>query len=421
MAVRSTFTATFRGVDIGPSRDGFAAVFNRTDNVDGKVVRVHQVRSIQPSGSNADVTNATGNQGRIGLYRITAYSGGTEKTFSGYDSSASSLPAQVKLVVFPDSVTTSDNFRSFGDAFSFSITQSISFQGMLRSPGIMDCMDGGNRDLPSTEQVWWSGGTSELEGIVCREGEGVAMVRRDYGQPQAFHWAIRIKDNATGSCYVRTLATGGSVLIGAASFAFFNGSGSGKTYTVYAISFPDFGESNIPRVRVAKITGYDYVSGDTQGVGSIAKHDTATDTTGIEVPAGPFVARCWGKDNGISLDYLNYQTTIPIAEQQRAGTYRQLLQSDPWYSLTHTPNLRLENADVVWGYSTAAGQHDNHFDENYISLNPGEGLALLGGGNGLVETSEMAYYDVEFICEIVEPDPAAGGGNTYARSRVVNA
>lgn len=421
MAVRNTFTATFRGVDIGPSRDGFAAVFNRTDNVDGKVVRVHQVRTVQPSGSNADVTNALGNQGRIGLYRITAYSGGTEKTFSAYDTSSGSLPSQVKLVVFPTSVTTSDHLRSFGDAFSFTITQAIPLQAMLRSPGVLDVQDGPSKDMPSTEQIWWSGGTSDLEGIVCREGEGVALVRRDYGQPQAFHWTIRIKDNSTGDCYCRTIASAGSTLIDGASFAFFNGSGSGATYTVYAIGFPDFGESNIPRVRVAKITGYDYVSGDTPATGSIAVHDTDTDTTGVEVPAGPFIAKTWGKDHGIDLDYLNYQTTIPIAAQQRAGTYRQVLQSDPWYSLTHSPILRFENADMVYGYSNASGHATGHFDDDYISLNPGEGLALLGGGGGLVETSEMAYYDIEFICEIVEPDAVVGGGNTYSRARVVNA
>lgn len=419
MAVRHTFSAVFDRVDIGPSRDGFAAVFNRTDNVDGKVIRVHQVRTLQPSGSNADVGSTLGLQGRIGLYRITAYSGGTERAFSANDTSSSALPDEVKLVVSPDSVTTSDHFRTFGDAFSFGITQVISFQGMLRAPGVLDWMDGSNRDQSSAEQVWWSGGTSELEGIVCREGEGIAMVRLDYGQPQAFHWSIRIKDNATGDCYFRTLASGGSAMIGNASFAFLNGSGSGKTYTVYAVGFPDFGESNIPRVRVAKITGYSYVSGDVPATGSISKHDTDTDTTGVEVPAGPFVARCWGKDHGLSLDYLNYQTTIPIAEQQRAGTYRQLLQSDPWYSLTHAPRLRLENADMVFGYATASGSRDSYFADGYITLQPGEGLALLGGGNGLVETSEMAYYNVEFVCELVAPDAATG--STYARSRVVNA
>lgn len=422
MTVSHTFSAVFDRVDIGPSRDGFAAVFNRTPMTEGKVINVHQIRTMAPSGSNSDVSNVLGLQGRIGLYRITAYSGGTEKTFEAYDTSAGALPSQVKLVVFPTSVTTSDHLRSFGDAFSFSITQAIPFQGMLRSPGVMDWTDGGNRDLPSTEQVWWSGGTSDLEGIVCREGEGVALVRRDYGQPQAFHWSIRIKDNATGNCYCRTIASGGATMIGEASVAFFNGSGSGATYTVYGIGFPDFGESNIPRVRVAKITGYDYVSGDTQATGSISKHDTDADTTGVEVPAGPFIAKCWGKDHGLSLDYRNYQTTIPIAEQQRAGTYRQVLQSDPWYSLTHSPALRFENADMVFGYSTATGNCDRDWDANHIILQPGEGLALLGGGNGLVETSEMAYYCVEFICELVEPDPAVGGGgNTYSRARVVNA
>lgn len=402
MAVRHTFSAVFRGADIGPSRDGFAAVFNRTPSAEGKVVRVHQIRTIQPSGSNADVTNAAGNQGRIGLYRITAYTGGEEKTFAEYDTNAASLPSQVKLVVFPDSVTTSDMIRTFGDAFSFSILQSISFQGQLRAPGLFDVQNGSPRDMPSGEQVWWAGGTAALEPIICREGQGVALVRRDYGQPQAYHWSLRIKDLATGRCYCRTLASGGSTLIGNASFAFFNGSGSGATYAVYAIGFPDFGESNIPRVRVAKIAGYEWVPGDVPDTGSISKHDTLTDTTGIEVPKGPFVAR-W--DNGLNLAYLNYQTTIPIAEQQRAGTYRQILQSDPWYSMTHTPNLRLENADMVYGYATASGSRDAYFPDGYITLNPGEGIALLGGGNGLVETSEMAYYDIEFICEIVSPDP----------------
>lgn len=421
MTTSKTFSVTFSRVDIGPSRDGFAAVFNRTASDEGKVVHVHQVRTMQPSGSNSGVGVTVGLQGRVGIYRITAYSGGSERTFGAYDSSAASLPSQVKLVVFPDSVTTSDNFRSFGDAFSFAITQTIPFQAMMRSPGILDRQDGGNRDMPSSEQVWWSGGTSDLEGLICREGEGIALVRRDYGQPQAFHWVIRIKDNATGRCYCRTIAAGGSTMIGSASVAFFNGSGSGATYTVYCVGFPDFGEHNIPRVRVAKITGYDYVSGDVPDTGGIAPHDTATDTTGIEAPAGPFIARIWGKDHGLDLDYLNYQTTIPIAAQQRAGTYRQVLQSDPWYSETHSPRIRFENADMVFGYSTAGGASDREFSAGYIVLNPGEGLALLGGGGGLVETSEMAYYDIEFVCEIVAPDVVAGGGNTYARSRVVNA
>lgn len=403
MAIRRTFTVTFRGADIGPSRDGFAAVFNRTAMSEGKMVHVHQVRTVQPSGSNSDVSNLLGLQGRIGIYRITAYSGGSERSFVEYDTSAADLPSQVKLVVFPDSVTTSDLFRTFGDAFSFTITQAIPLQGMMRAPGIFDVTNGSPRDQPSGEQVWWAGGTAAMEAIICREGEGIALVRRDYGQPQAYHWAITIKDTATGRCYRRTLASGGSTLIGNASFAFFNGSGSGKVYAVTAIGFPDFGESNIPRVRLTKIAGYDLTSGDTPTSGSIAKHDTLTDTTGIEAVMGPFIAR-W--DNGLTMNYLNYAgTPIAVAEQQRANTYRQVLQSDPWYSLTHSPGLRFENADMVFGYATASGSRDAYFPAGRICLQPGEGLALLGGGNGLVETSEMAYYDIEFVCELVLPDP----------------
>lgn len=35
-----------------------------------------------------------------------------------------------------------------------------------------------------------------------------------------------------------------------------------------------------------------------------------------------------------------------------------------------------------------------------IILRPGQGLAVIGGGNGLIETSELAYMDIE-ICGYV--------------------
>lgn len=389
-----TFTVYATRCDIEPSRDGMVAVMNGYPTSSGKAIRVRSVRSVQPSGQNPTLTAAAGTQGSIGLYRTTATSGGTAKAMAKMDTGAASLPAGVTLTEMPDSVTKAGLVRKFGDAFSFGITQAVPFQANIRAPGVCD-----SRDNPDGHHVWWGRMDDALERIILREGEGLAAVKTDYGYPQSYHWSVGFRVEGTGKCYRAALSDNGTPSeVNAPIWSLFNASGSGVVLGVYVVGFPDFGESNIPRARVARITGLRWLSGDTPRAASVVAHDTDAELSGITAWCGPFVAECEGKGSGIPIDYTDYQPLpIPIMNQQKAGSFRQYLESDPWISLTHIPQIRFGDDDMVWSACYDCP----------IVINPGEGLAVLGGGNGLVEASEMAYCDYEIICELVQGERTA--------------
>jgi hypothetical protein len=384
---RKSFSLTAERVDPEPGYDGLAAVFNSAPSGSNKVIAITDIQLYHPSGFNSDVANLAGNQGIIALERISAFSGGTLATAMKFDTNSSALPAGIKLATFPLSVTPTGNIRRFGDAFSFSILQSISWYAGLRAPGPVDTNDHSGRTAEG-QDVWHADGISDTEPIVLREGEGVAAIKRAYGLPQAHHWSITIRVSGTGKSYKYTLRdTGSPYCLGDAIWSLFNESGSGVVIQVYVISMPDLGESNIPRYRICRIAGI--VEGGTAI--QIAKHDTNDQIQYVSGFMGPF--RADFADGGLVINYLNYQgSPVTIAQQQQIGIIRHLLHSNPIYTESGTPPFRFYNETEVWPGERRQGGLEN----DALYLNPGEGLAILGGGAGLIECSEGAYVNVEF-------------------------
>ena len=105
-----TFTAFFEQVEADPLRDGLAAVFNF--GARGSLVHIRSVRMSSPSPWGTPAT-----PGKWNLVRTTAQAGGRELEAARHGTG--SLPTQVLVRAFPDSLTvSSDTFRRQGDALN---------------------------------------------------------------------------------------------------------------------------------------------------------------------------------------------------------------------------------------------------------------------------------------------------------------
>lgn len=409
MSTKKTFTVFAERVDPEAGFDGLVALMNNTSVSTGKVVNIESIRVMRPSPINSDLTNLYGNQGILSLDRIIACSGGIEILASKFDTNAANLPSTVTFKSFPDSVTTSGTIRRFGDCVStYNITTAIPFQAMMRAPGILDTSESG-RNMES-HNVLHKANISDIEPITLREGEGIACIQRDFGVPQSSHFSITVKVTSTGNTYrYKVINNGSTYTYDQPKWALCNGVGSGITLTVWIVSHSDLGEQNIPRLRITKIGGMEWQG---QGSGIIAssitpiKHDTATDLTGIAAYIGDFKPIPLSGTQGVQVDYQNYQgSPIPVATQHKFDTYRHFLIAEPKISLTHAPILRFENENEIW-----PGDRRGVFAiDDEIVLHSGEGIAVIAGGNGAIDTSELCYVNIEIIATLVSPDVTAGG------------
>lgn len=399
---RKSFTAVFPGCDSDVGADGMAAVFNAA--APGKTVHITEIRTV-PRPRNPNATNPTGNQGIMSLDRISAVSGGTELAPAKHDTASADLPSQVKLYENPDSVTVTSTIRRFGDCISsYTITKAISFQAMIRAPNVVDANDHSGRTCES-HNIWHVDGDSDTEPLVLREGEGFALVRREFGLPQAMHLGVTVRNMSTGATYKWSDGDVGSALMkGMASIALMNGSGSGVVLQVMIVSLPDLGEENIPSYRIVRVAG----AVNTEWPGrsaTVVAHDTENSLTDVVALRGPTTLLPSAAANGMQIDYHNYQNTpITTVMQQRADCFRRWLGAGPYITETGAVTL---NADVlsrseyeVWpGDRRGAGGNA----DTEIILHPGQGIAVIGGGAGKIETSEQAYLDIE-ICGYLQDD-----------------
>jgi hypothetical protein len=410
---QKSFTVIIDRVDPEPGFDGLAALMNVTTSASGTQVAVTDVRAYFPSGFNSDQTNLLGTQGNLSLDRITASSGGSAISALKFDTNAASLPAEVQFRLFPLSVTEDGRLRLFGDAFSMGILQSISLQGQYRAPGILDANDHSGRTSEG-QDVWHADGQGDTQPIVLREGEGIAVLKRAYGVCQAHHWQVVVKVVSTGNTYRFPVTDAGSpYCLDDPVWSLMNGTGSGIVLNVFIVSMPDLGESNIPRFRLCRISG---INESGTEIAPVA-HDTNNTLTEIKAYRGEF--RAAPDVDGLTINYLNYQSTpVTIAEQQNIGTFRRFMVGTI-HTVTAPPNYRCFMQDEIWPGERRMGSAGG-LSLDAIWLDPGEGLAVMGGIQGTIETSEGAFINVEITGYIVTPDTPTGS-NTYSRGRVVNA
>lgn len=404
MPTRS-FTVRMDKCDCDIAADAMAAVFNTATDPQ-QYVAICEVR-VAPQAINDDTTNVLGNQGIMALERITAASGGTELTALKYDTGASSLPSQIKCRQHPTSITISGGtLRRFGDVMSTpSVTQSVSFQAMIRAPGIVDANDHSGRTAEG-QDIWHADGVSDTEPIVLREGEGIALVRRAWGVPQAMHLGLVVKVVSTGNIYRWFDGDfGTSDELDMANLSLMNESGSGIVLQVYVVTFPSLGESNIPRYRLVR-TETVFQSNRTGESISLTKHDTSATITGVECYRGPMLLLAHANGEGAQVQYHDYQTTLaPTATQQKADTLRAWSGAGPYIRTTSAPNINWDmlsrGEPEVWPGDRRGVGAGLDFP---ILLRMGEGLAIIGGGNGAIETSEQAYLNVEFCGYVYTPN-----------------
>lgn len=417
---RKSFTAVFARCDSDISSDGMAAVFNNSPSA-AKSVRIVEIRTVARP-INPDTGNALGNQGIISLSRISAASGGTLVSPAAHDTDAGGLPAQVEFRENPDSVTVGSDLRRFGDVISsYTLTKAIPFQAMVRAPNICDANDHSGR-ISESYNVWHESADTDTEPLVLREGEGFALVRREYGLPQAMHLGVTVRVVGTNRTYKWSEGDFGSALLkGMASLSLMNGVGSGVVLQVLVVSLPDLGEENIPSYRVVRVSGS--VSVDFPGhPESVIPHDTANDVSEVVALRGPVQLLPAAGANGLQIDYWGYQgTPISTVMQQRADCFRSFLGAGPYITetgvVTMRPDVLSRSEYEVWPGDRRGAQSDCE-----IVLRPGQGIAVVGGGAGLIETSEQAYLDIEIAGYLEEPDavyPSVGdveNGTLYGPS-----
>lgn len=407
MATKSGFTVRFDGVDAGISMDGMGYIRNGAAWNSGKRIHITDVQMIDVSGFNSDLTNVAGNQGILSLDRISAYSGGTEvTTVYKMDTGASALPSQVKMMLAPASVTVDSTLRRFGNAASFTILQTMSWYASMRAPGPMDRNDNSGRTAEGMD-VWHIPSDGDIEPIVLREGEGIAVDLRAYGVIRAYHWSIFVRVVSTGNVYrYKTSMAIDPYNIGDALWCLHNASGSGVVLQVMVVQFPTMGESNAPRYRLCKLRGEKRSLGDATDVTPI-KRDTAADLTGVEARVGPFLPDI--NLEGTVQSYWDYQIVpVPIAQQQQASVFRHWLDAGPGWMESGVPGVQggmFEQANEVWPGERRRGA-SGQIDDDIILL-PGECLGIVGGGNGLVECGEGAVANFE-VQGYIETD-----GGTY--------
>jgi hypothetical protein len=408
----STFTVRMDHCDADIAADAMAAVFNVATDC-AKYVAICEVR-IVPKAINDDTTNILGSQGILALERITAASGGTEIAALKYDTNAAALPSAVKVRNMPTSITISGGaLRRFGDCVStLTVTKALPLR-VFRAPGVIDMNDHSGRTSES-QDIWHADGIAATEPIVLREGEGVAVVKRAWGIPQAMRVGLVVRVASTGNVYRwNDQDLGTPCCLDEGLISLMNESGSGVVLQVYIVTFPDLGEENIPRYRLVK-TGTEFDVWPGEAV-SLVTHDTAATITEVECYRGPMRVKPFASGEGAITDYWDYQVAdATTAIKQKPDAMRMWLGAGPYVRTTGSPAMMQEvlsrGEPEVWPGDRRGVGGGLNFP---IILRPGQGLAVVGGGNGPIETSEQAYLDIEFCGYVYTP--AAGGGGGAAR------
>lgn len=401
-----TFYALFPRVDVRPLTDGLAAVFNAEETDARRYFEVTRI-AVRPASGWAAANGTTMPAAKCALYRITAMTGGATVDAVKRDTGSADLPAEVSCVTFPDSVTVSGApLRSLADAPALTGTTGTNMWTSARVYGgaLSPYLRANQADVLRFQ------GNSTIERIVLREGEGVAVVLTAHGWPRAGQINFTVVNQSTRETYqFRSRDIGHPYLTDSAMIGILNGSGSGVVLEVNAAEFPNDGESNYPVFRLAKIAR----ATDGDAVTPIAADTDNAVPEALVCTGGDFDSGLYGSGQGVQFDWqTTHGATFSITQQQNVATLRRLSGVHPFNTVGVTPGLRVGQEDVEL-YCAPAGSG--------IVLRPQEGLALLAGRAGVIESSTFAYFDVEATILHYPPPSSVGGGNTYSRSRVVNA
>jgi len=417
-----TYYLRMNAVDVRPLEDALLAIQNTaTDERAYFEVVSLRVSPAAPSSAFSSGATATGRSGLFGLYRVSAVTGGDTVTPIRMDTADSALPSQVTVVNNPNSVTTTALFRRINDTPNFS-TQTATGLGSRTYGGSLV-----THQKSHFSDVWRGGESVDVEPIILRAGEGIALVQEVFGLPHSMIVSAVVTNTTTGATYVcRSTDVGTDRTIGGALYAIMNGSGSGVTLAVKLMFLPMDGEATLtPPLRLCRMDG---IALDGDAVTPISPDTSKTAPSSLKVTSGPLQIRLpgeWQSDY-----YTSHGNEFAGAGASVAAWLRVNLNAAVFSRKTYT------NVFPDVGISNAIGFQSSTMDEclmfqaasgSGIVVKPGQGLALVSGRTSatgefplLGASSTFHNYDIEATILYYPPPAAPSGGNTYSKSRVVN-
>jgi len=208
-----------------------------------------------------------------------------------------------------------------------------------------------------------------------------------------------------------------------AVLAIFNGSGSGVVLAVRLWVLPMDGEAVLtPQLRLCRIAGV-VLGGDT--VTPIRPDTSKSVPSALQVVRGsfqPVIAGEWQADyyqtHGLTYQGAGAAQQAWNKAQIDAGTLSRSTRAQDFRAIGETPGMRTGTMDDDLLFNAAPGKG--------IIIKPGDGLGLVAGNTVAVagtqaigSNSTFVNFDIEAV--LLHYPPPAAGGNTYSKTRVVNA
>lgn len=372
-----TFVWRAPRVDPAELTDGLAQIYNTGDGQ----VEVLEVLAETPSG----MVNGT-QQGTYALVRITALTQGMGSLVTAVapDTAAGTLPAQVQFVEEPDSFVQTDTLRQVSDCPTFSATAALGAFGALQTLQL-------GPHISSSHRMRSGRAGGAVEPIVLREGEGLAYTQTASGVPHAGAVRFRVRVVGTSRTYIFRGKNVGTVIPGKALCALMNNTGSGVVLEVNAVSEFEDGTATLPSLRLALTDGYFEGYGE-PSVGTATPMDTQASNalpSTVKLIQGPFLARLAGDSRGVPYEWYRTHGTggFSVANQQQAGSLRGVVRVPRPNTPGATTTISKDHGVTLFKAMSGSG----------IVLGRGEGLSVLLGRGGTIETSSYAFYNIRFV------------------------
>jgi len=337
----------------------------------------------------------------ITAQRITALTGGEDLAVLQFDTEADALPSQVRVVRAPGSITTSGaTLRSL---------QGGPRLGTARNPFLAALSLCGKTFLhrinPSSMMSFHD---ANIQGQVLREGEGLALrtnlLASAQYRLQVSVWFSTAAGDTYYACEVLTASSGSELL------AVMNGSGSGVVLTLGRIEV-----SEIRTDDALALFTLETISGS-RGGDTVTLHPMDTANTLLPASNVDIVLNA-----GVTQANVD---ALQMGKPQRGGDAFPLRRKN---AVPFGISAGLASG-MVGGFGGRFGGMGDLFrhgglrlpadsETQEIVLQEGDGIALLqkvnAGGYG-------DYEITGYVC-VEDTGSGGGGGNTYSRSRVVNA
>lgn len=413
-----TFYVQLDAVDVRPLEDGLLGIFNTETSDERRYFELISLR-VSPAAPLSNNTAAVGRPGSMSIVRITSLTGGDDVAPILMDTADAALPAQVLIRNNPGASTVTDVFRRIADAPAYSLTVANTQFSSRTYGGSMV-----THQKAHYADIWRGGESADVESIILREGEGLALIQNAYGTQHSMQTAAVVTNTATGATYIcRSTDLSTDRRLGEPTFAIFNGSGSGVILSVKLWVLPMDGDAVVlPQLRLCRIAGV-ALGGDT--VTPIRPDTSKSVPSALQVVSGSFQPRIYGEwqDDYYTTHGLTYGGTGALLAawnkaQIDAGTFSRSTMTTNFRAIGEIPGgMRVGtiNDDLMFSAEPGSG----------IIIKPGDGLGLVsgtstatGGTQAIGSSSTFINYDIEAV--ILHYPPPAGGGNTYSKSRVVN-